>query len=77
MKCPKCKTGELMLYKEVEVAYHFKITQGGKIYKHPMTATEQDTEKDYLECKNMNCNQYFKYELDDNGKIIKELLRER
>lgn len=77
MKCPKCKIGELLLYKEVEVANQFKITQGGKIYKYPTTTTEHDTEKDYLECKNMVCNQYYNYSTSENGVIIKESVVER
>lgn len=71
MICPKCKTGELMLYKEVEKAQHFKITMSVKVHKYPTSTLEYNTEKDYLECKNMNCNQYFNYELDDDRKIIK------
>lgn len=77
MKCPKCKIGELMLHKEIEVAHHFKITTGGKIYKHPIDTKEFDTEKDYLECKNMVCNQYFNYHTSESGVIIKGSVVER
>lgn len=72
MKCPKCKIGELILYKGTEKAYHFKITKDNKIYKHPYIMDEFDTEKDYLECKNMDCNQYFNYRKNERGVIIKD-----
>jgi hypothetical protein len=75
--CPKCSNGELMLYKEMDASYHYKITKDGKIYKHPVSKQEFDTEKDYLECKNMDCNQYFDYHSDESGKIIKDSIVER
>lgn len=77
MKCPKCKTGELNLYKVTEKVYHFNLTKNNKIYKRPDKTDEFDTEKDYLESKNMDCNQYYYYELDSKGRIIKESLSER
>ena len=77
LKCPKCKTGNLVLFKEVEKASQYKITLRGKIYKHPISTVDFETEKDYLECKNMVCNQYYDYELDKNGIVKENLLRER
>jgi len=77
MECPKCKTGELVLYKETAKAQFFKITKENRVYKHPFSTDEFDTEIDYLECNNMECNQYFDYELDDKGRIEKDLLRYR
>lgn len=77
MKCTKCGIGDLILYKEVEVIRYFKVARNGKVNKRPISSQEFNTEKDYLECKNMSCNQYFNYELDSDGKITKDLLWER
>ena len=76
MICPKCKIGELVLYKEYDLVHQYEITKGGKIYKRPWSTQKHDTEKNYLECKNTECNQYFDYALDDDGKIIRESLQE-
>lgn len=72
MKCPICKVGELHLYKETEKVYQYQITKNNKIYKKPFSELESDTIKDFLECENMGCNEYFDYELDSNGKIVKD-----
>lgn len=76
MKCPKCKTGILVLFSTIEVDRKFKVARDGKIYKTPRNKNEHETEKNYLECENMSCNQYFYYELDKSGKISKESLCE-
>ncbi|WP_121605540.1 hypothetical protein [Virgibacillus sp. Bac332] len=77
MKCPKCEVGELILYKETESVYNYKLTQKNKIYKRPFSVIEHDTEKDFLECDNDDCQQWFDYELDHHGRIIKNLLTKR
>ena len=77
INCPKCKRGELTLYKETESVYRYKITKDSKIYKRPFSAIESDTEKDYLECDNGECQQWFDYELNEKSRIVKELLSER
>lgn len=77
MKCPKCKKGDLIFYKGVEKESHFKIAKNRKIYKNPFSTIEFDTEREYLECKNMECNQYYSFSLDSEGRIIKNSLWER
>lgn len=77
MKCPKCKTGDLELYKETESIFRFKLTKDNKIYKKPYNSIEHDTDKDYLECDNIKCQQMYDYDLNDKGRIVKELLSER
>ncbi|MGP4074216.1 hypothetical protein ACTWQB_17065 [Piscibacillus sp. B03] len=65
------------LYKETESVYRHKITKDNKIYKRPYSSSEYDSDKDYLECDNDDCQQWFDYELDEKGKIVKELMSER
>lgn len=77
MKCPKCNSGQLLLYKETELSSHYKISKNGKIYKHPFSTNIFETEKDYLECKNTECNQWYDYELDKFGTIKLESMREK
>lgn len=77
MKCPKCKNGDLKLYKETEKSYQFKITKDNKVHKRPFSTLEFDTEKDYLECENVECQQWFNYELDSDRRVIEDSVFER
>lgn len=76
MECPKCGIGELIFYKGVETERHYKITKSGKIYNRPYSTQEFETEREYLECKNMGCNRYYNFLMDGEGRIIKESLQE-
>lgn len=77
MKCPICKVGELKLYKETEKTYQYHITKNNKIYKKPFSEIEFDTDKDYLECESVGCGEYFDYDLDNKGIIIKNSIVKR
>ncbi|MET3505523.1 hypothetical protein [Halalkalibacter oceani] len=77
MKCPKCKDGELSLYKVTEKVYRIPLTSKNTLSKrkiHTM-GSEYDTTMDYLECS--KCKSEFEYELDEKGKVLKDLLWER
>lgn len=70
IKCPKCNTGELILYKETEITYRHSLTKANKIRKKPFFTIEEDTTKDYLECENSKCGQLFDYDIDDKGRVF-------
>ena len=65
------------LYKETESIYRYKLTKDNKIYKKPYTSQEHDTDKDFLECDNPECETMWGYEENEKGRITKESLFER
>jgi hypothetical protein len=74
MKCPKCSHNSLQLYKEVEVVYRIPLNKNGTLPKSKVIwerhKSELDSEKDFLECMNNECQQWYDYELNENGKVI-------
>ena len=74
MQCPKCKIGTLSLYKETESVYRYKLTRENKIYKKPYTSSEHPTDKEYLECGNDECYIMWDFDVNEQGKVIKDSL---
>lgn len=70
MKCPRCKEGNLFLYKVTEKVYHINLTKKNTFSKRNRQFQEHDTEMDYLECDNNNCVGRFEYKIKENGVII-------
>lgn len=77
MKCPNCKKGELSLYKVTEKVYRIPLTKKNTFSKRKIytIGSEYDTTMDYLECE--ECTASFDYELDENGRVLKDFLYER
>lgn len=71
MKCPNCKVGNLVHYKEEQFAVTSTLNKDGTISKRNSSRMNISTSlPDYIECENTKCKSMFSYELNEKGKVV-------